>query len=1262
MSDLDRADNSSNIKLFGTLEIEGVGIFYAFASQSESRRVWILTERDIFTAANQASRVVAILRLFNTGRMEGQGKTYLLTRMLDSINVMVGRTATAKEIKSSFYVTGEYASDSGDNAMIRFKSTLGGRKYLEIDMVYEGFKLSVSQYKQQLPVKIPKVMTPVEDEKTKAAMIAGLGVRSFSLLLRQRDKALDWYKRKNYVLIDSTEKFKAMMLEFLRDVQEAHDNNRAILTCLDTETTGLNMLDLKPDNPMRDYIVAIPFGWKNDVAYVICTEMYYFSNVERDEIYPLFNLLFSRNKDYTYQDIKLNYCGEKFSFSRKSIVLVGANVGFDECAFFCEGADVFFDEDIQIMHYIMATDWVQGKNSLKYMTHRYLGDETLELEDLFGPQHKDKYRYLSDPELALVYGGADADYPRQLWRKLRRLMPDNLYYLYKKYDMTTRYRTAVATWKGMYVDAKGVQEQGQLVIEDLNALKEFIYRYAYAANRNNLDEKAAKLSALLGLDTEAEVVELGSKEGMYRYPFTPANHKNLLFNVLGYPVIKMSEKSQTPALDKFVLKKLSERKRETPVEFLLEDIPSKADPSTPLVSKDDFNSDMYPLARVFQTYAKINKEYTAYYKPIMQNDLEGRMFYNFSLQRAATRRILSPGQTMKGSLKKLVIAPPGKLFMCFDASQIEYRHMASLAYIQTKDLLQREHPNDWEQRLADSGIARIHRMMHNEEADYHIETASMMTGLPQYMVDHDTRKMYKSIGFGIPYGLGDRSMCESLFGKISKENMIKTKQTLDDYKARQFEIIRLLETVRDSAFVPAKIPDEFREMLDIGDTHVGIVRNFVGFYRLFILEKLTRARTGRIRRQAGNCIIQGGAAELFRRMLYNFYMGCVNAGISDQVQWEMLVHDEVDTIIDADIDVCKLIDVLQTSCTLRYTDHIPYYIGIGFGHDWHDAKDDAAELPVIMVNRLVTAYRDGKFAIPSDGQQAENLLKLKRHYMCDRVGEELLSLIPDLRAGYTWDDKAVDHVANNLTNYTVRSYLGTFLTKEDKSLYGKKNPAPLKLQLERWQQAREAYGFGRTFLEERLEDAREQIKTLVLGEDSGDDVLDFSFDSNLDSMRIELLENVDDDEAKVEEQRNSSWFGEDTLFDHSLSSDSILPEDGAEEGYRYYYDSQDAEEEYAINDNPTNAYDLYVSNKYTREHIFSLDDSGSRYSVLVSGTPYSAKVRDLAREVKSSFGTGTSTLILIGDEVRKVSSVDCSTENLDVLDKYICGKLSQINK
>lgn len=1227
--------------LLGTLEIDGVGNFTAYYKRNRSATLWIVMDPAVFnqdiTREEQQKCLVAVLKSNSSGTLEGWGRTNILTRLLDNIGEMMYKCVNLSEVKTGFMTSGTYTDQMGN--MISFQSYLGGA-YKNLALVYEGYRLNMNPYGGKLPVTVPTLET-VNDARSKAAVVANLGAKTAASLMKRMGERLDWFKKKNYILIDTTEKFQQMMLEFLHDVQAAHERNRRILVGLDTETTGLNMLNLAVDNPMRDHIVSIPFAWKDDIGYVICTDMYYFSNVGDSDVYPLFDMLFSRNDDFSFQDIEFDYCGEHFKFNRVNITVGGFNAFFDIKAFLCHDCHVFFDEDGMILFYNLDTDFVQGargreetgsariSNSLKNQTRRNIGDETLELEELYGKQHKDKYRYLQDITLALMYGGADADYTRLCIKIAISMTEPALYKQYLKYDMTTLYMLANASWHGMPIDEVGVREQGAAVEKDLELLKDFIYHYAYLASKDTLNKKSNKLAELFGTDAPVDVDEAAGEDRMFRYPFTPRNHKKLLFEMLGYPVVKRNEKTGEPAMDKFVLKKLMSKKRDAPVDLLQQSLMSTSDPNVALVNKDDFNTDAFPLARVFSTYATLNKEYTSYYKPIIENDMEGKMFYNFTMARAATRRILSPGQTMKGSLKSLVIAPPGKLFMSFDASQIEYRHMASLAYIRSRAILQKQHPDDWQSRLESTAVARIVAMMHREEADYHIETAATMTGVKQHQVTHKTRKMYKSIGFGIPYGLGDKSMCESIFGAATPENMAKTKDLLRQYKTKQKEVIDLLEDARDGTFYPAAISDKLREYLRVVDTHVGIVRNFAGFYRLFVLEDLTRARTGRIRRQAGNCIIQGGAAEIFRRMLYNFHIGCCRAGINRKVTWLMTVHDELDAIIDDDIDIMALIKVLYENCTIRYEGHIPYYIGINFGANWADAKSDDKELPVIMVQRMIAAYDAGKFSIPCDGHQPEHLMVLKRHYMCDRLYEELRNIIPNLHKDYQWTDEDIAKVDEEFSNYVVRAYLDVF----------SKKGADLRQQLEDWQAARAEYGFTVSFLAERLRDYRDLSNE------------DISFDFDTSTMNLDLFDNTSEEELLA--SKEPGWFDENNLFDQNVKSeDLIVSEDSAH--YLYMRGEPDeAEDDYEVNDNPTSAFDVFVSKKYVRQKV--LLSAPGMYSVMTAGTGYNGKERALVREVKSGLPAGDGTLIIIGKEMLKVSNVSCTEEGMDWLDKKLCG-------
>lgn len=1234
-------DSSSLDAMIGTLEIDGGDTYTAYYKKNRSSTTWVLMESHVFdeglTRSEQQECLVAVLRIKSNGAMEGYGKTNLVTRLLDGIGEMMYKCVNLSEIKTGFMTSGNYSDQRGNT--IVFQSYIGGT-YRSLSLVYEGFRLNMDKFRGKLPVTIP-ILEHVADNKSKAAVVANLGAKTAAALMRQMGDRLDWFKLKNYKLIDTNEKFRAMMLEFLRDVQKAHDSNKRVLVGIDTETTGLNVCNLSVDNPARDHIVSIPFSWKDNEGYVICTDMYYFSNVDEEEVYPLFHKLFSRNDDFTFQDIELDYCGEHFSFSRVNITTGGFNAFFDIKAFLCHDCELFFDEDGLILFYNLDTDFVQGKegrdkthsarisNSLKNQTRRNIGDETLELEELYGKEHKDKYRYLQDITLALMYGGADADYTRLCIKIAISMTEPALYKQYLKYDMPILFMLAKASWHGMPIDEKGVREQGEAVERDLELLKEFIYHYAYLANRESLESKSARLGEMTGTGSVIDTVDWENKT--FRYPFTPRNHKNLLFNVLGYPVVKKNEKTGEPAMDKFVLKKLSSKKLDKPVIRLQESLMSTSDPTVALIDKDEFNSDAFPLARVFSTYATLNKEYTSYYKPIIENDMESKMFYNFTMARAATRRILSPGQTMKGSLKSLVIAPPGKIFMSFDASQIEYRHMSSMAYIRSRALLKNQFPNDWERRLSETAVAKIVAMMHNEEADYHIETAATMTGVKQHQVTHKTRKMYKSIGFGIPYGLGDRSMCESIFGSATPENMEKTKKLLRDYHTKQKEVIDLLEDAREGTFYPAQISDKLRDYLMVGDTPVGIVRNFTGFYRLFVLEDLTRARTGRIRRQAGNCIIQGGAAEIFRRMLYNFHIGCCKVGINRKVTWLMTVHDELDAIVDDDIDIMALIKVLYENCTIRYEGHIPYYIGINFGANWADAKSDDKELPVIMVQRMIAAYDAGKFSIPCDGHQPEHLMVLKRHYMCDRLYEELHKIVPTLNEDFVWDDATVAKVDEEFSNYVVRAYLSVF----------SKKGATLKEQLESWQEERAKYGFNVGFLTESLHDYRTLDGDLDLGELGLDDL----------SLGLELFDNTSEEELL--NARTPGWFDENSLFDPNIRTEDIVVDDEQAQ-FIYMRDEPGEEEElYEENERPTNFYDVYKPKKYLRTRVLASSDN--TYSALVQGTSYAGKEDMLSKEIKGHLQAGEGSIVIIGQRVVPVRNIKCDSEDMDWLDKKISG-------
>ena len=329
--------------MFGTLQIEGGDEFYAFYIKTSRQTTWLLTTTTVFqenlTPQERQDRLVALVRTASNGVLMGYGKTFYLTTMLNSLNAMMYKCVNLSDVKTGFMVTGKYTDESGN--MIDFQSMMGGA-YQYLNLSYEGYALSMNRYNGKIPVKTP-TLERIQDRRSKAAVVANLGIKTAASLFRTMGDRLDWYKQKSYTLIDSNEKFQQMMLDFLRYVQDAANNRKRVLVGLDTETTGLNMVNLSHDNPMRDTIVSIPFAWKDNEGYVICTDMYYFSNVDDQEVYPLFQLLFRRNEDYSFQHIEFDYCGEHFSFRRENIAVGGFNAFFDMKAFRSHDFDIFFE-------------------------------------------------------------------------------------------------------------------------------------------------------------------------------------------------------------------------------------------------------------------------------------------------------------------------------------------------------------------------------------------------------------------------------------------------------------------------------------------------------------------------------------------------------------------------------------------------------------------------------------------------------------------------------------------------------------------------------------------------------------------------------------------------------------------------------------------------------------------------------------------------------------------------------------------------------
>jgi DNA polymerase I-like protein with 3'-5' exonuclease and polymerase domains len=945
--------------------------------------------------------VEAIKRLKKSGTTEAYGTPNVLLRVLDGISFARSYRFNKKDVftnERNIELGEEVVSfDAADeNLEFNFEKHNDEYSYLRVKTSNIEFELNKMEYR--LPLK-KLTYSPIQKEQSKKVMVATLKDISFDILDRMLD--MSWYKKdgvlqKDYKSICTKQDFELKIMRPLaKKIIECQKTGKQLDVAVDTETDGLLVYNLSKDNPDKCHCVAVPICWEVGHSNVIFTDMEHFDNVPNEYVSERLAELFENFKgertleylDYSESSTnemtafggEENKSGDKLVkksvvFERDTINLIGHNSPFDGRVFFDLGKKFYFNNNTLQMAFDINPVTVRGSKKLKVLTRLFFHHETPELEDVLGKGNEDKYRYLADREVAEIYGCADADYTLACFYKLRSLMSDKMYYWYQRQDVPMDNILYQSEYWGMNTVQEKVQELAEQNYQNIEILKNAMYSYVGVFVQYSNELKVLKLAWESGKFKSEEEYKAAvdavvpDPNARYEFEFKPAQLRTVLYDIMKYPIKAYTEgKKRLPKIDKYAISKLlrdelkegdiAPRKLQADIlvygathaevaKLRAEGKGKKAD-SLVLISAKQFNSLKYPLALIIQKYTELNKEYTGYYKPMAENNLEGKIFKGYNMARIETRRISNPGQTMKGSLKAVVKPYSDDDYLLdFDMAQIEYRIMLSLAKFEP-----------------------MIKKMCNPENDYHTETASMVEGKPAYRISKKERKKAKSVSFGVPYGLGDASMCETMFKDRSKEHMVETRVTLHKWRQQNKPIIDLLEKSRAEALTEWKISDDLREFMDAykkdenGEylldaegkkipSPISKCENILGFYRTFSLEGVDLSPAGAarraqgeytpeeasIRRKAGNYPIQATAAEIFRIILIRFYQECEKYGIQDKVKWYMLIHDELLCSVKNDVNPMLIYKIVKKACMITMKGHTKYFVGINMGDSWASAR------------------------------------------------------------------------------------------------------------------------------------------------------------------------------------------------------------------------------------------------------------------------------------------------------------------------------------
>lgn len=604
--------------------------------------------------------------------------------------------------------------------------------------------------------------------------------------------------------------------------------------------------------------------------------------------------------------------------------------------------DLNLRDDTMIMHKLMYkfNDMSRGnageRSDLKYLTKTRLGIDQLELTDFFVDYKEDDsglvnasgkrkgkkksgvridFSYM-DYDGAKAYAPADGDFTLQLCHMFKKDLLENhrnMEYLYQV-EIIVSCAIAYMEFYGHRIDENKIDEiRHDQLIEQLMLEGKFRKQIEYANEKENealanlewaykkvkelRKSKADKEEIIKALNNRTELAnvyrEILNESDKPMNMASPQQISNLFYNELHYMEAKPGEKE---SIGKKVLKQYTKMKNED-------------------------GSPKYPAIVTYTEWKSVDTLLTKFFDNLPDFMYPGGyIFSSFGQISTATGRMscAKPNvQQYPKSVSAIVIPRDGCVMIDADFSQIEYRTLVAMA-----------HEDALLERFKDPDM------------DYHTTMASLMYGVPYASVTPKMRGDAKSFNFGIPYGMGFGSLAILLNGNKSKQSVEEAKEKYELYFKEQPNVRKFFGDVK----AKAKFNGQTETLWHRVRKYNFLDKN--GNYS----QKLEAQGL----RQAGNAIIQGTAADIFKIAVARTFLYIRNNNLFEKFYITNMVHDEQLT----EIDVRKLnpkvaLKGLVEAMELKLDGFPPLFVGAGVGDAWAHAKGKMAEIHPDLADEFV---------------------------------------------------------------------------------------------------------------------------------------------------------------------------------------------------------------------------------------------------------------------------------------------------------------------
>lgn len=527
-------------------------------------------------------------------------------------------------------------------------------------------------------------------------------------------------------------------------------------------------------------------------------------------------------------------------------------------------------DDTMIMHQLMykfrSTTSNRGEPSnLKYLTKRELGIDQLDLHDFFVNYKEDKdglikggkkrakidFSYM-DYAGSKAYAPADGDTTLQIFKKYKKDLIENhkdLVYLYQ-IEIIVASAIGYMEFYGVKLDEEKINDvcedkKTELLELELDFRKSVKYSTTKEEEmRKELDLLKESLSDITKQEREQEDKLRASKHQLIKTPDNKdiQNRVTSIENDMANIKDCKYKKQQEICVYRDKIREYIDSSEKTinlgsPAqvadllfgELGIECPEEKRSVNKKIIKtlkkyKNDDKSLKYPMVALYSDWKNTSTLITKFFDKLPQFMFPGGfIFSSFGQISCATGRMScsKPNlQQMTKAVTSLIIPRDNNIMIDADFSQIEYRTLVAMAN---------------EQSLIEKFF--------DPDNDYHTTMASLMFGVPYAAVTKQMRSDAKSFNFGIPYGMGFKSLAILLTGMGDKAHQEEAKEKYELYFKDQPNVRAFFNRVKEGALVYKYTKTLFNRRRDYSFTNED--------------GTVSQERKAYAQRQAGNACIQG---------------------------------------------------------------------------------------------------------------------------------------------------------------------------------------------------------------------------------------------------------------------------------------------------------------------------------------------------------------------------------------------------------------------